>query len=123
MATTRNQEKDFGQNGLASDKRFVKVCKLALDPMVVNVSTIQERHNRSRINENATRHSLSSAICWWRDRRAHGACRCRAASREVTRAISFRSERELRAKPRILCGVTQSRVLQASRTPFEKVLL
>ena len=43
MATARNQEKDFGKNGLASDKRFVKGCKLVLDPLVVKVSTIQER--------------------------------------------------------------------------------
>ena len=27
----RYQEKDFGKNGLASDKRFVKDCNLVLD--------------------------------------------------------------------------------------------
>jgi len=89
VATARNQEKDFGKNGFASDKRFVKGCKLVLDPLVVKVSTIQERHNRSRINENATRHIPSSEPCWSKDLRDQKLSLSKAASHPAVKWIYY----------------------------------
>ncbi len=60
----REKEERFGNDGFAGHKWMMQVGDLSFGPFVMAVPPVEQCHDRSRINENATRHILSSALCW-----------------------------------------------------------
>src|SRR6266403_1680919 len=102
---------------------MMHVRDLLLGPLVVSVSAIKQGRNRSRINENATRHILSSGPCWSRGRRVQKAFLCKAASHPTARRNRREQRRALRGQFPTSYVLSPWRWPQGARIQVSKVLL
>src|SRR5215208_1280189 len=62
VANGGEKKERFGEDGFAGHHWMMQMCYLLLRPDMMGVSAIEQPRNRSRINENATRHIFSSVL-------------------------------------------------------------
>ncbi len=62
-ANWAEKEERLGEDGFAGHQGMAQMRDLLFGPVMMDVPPVEQRRNRSRINENASRHILSGGLC------------------------------------------------------------